>query len=35
MARSGCNKFKRADSTYYPNSGGVVNFGEEKGVQVE
>ena len=40
MARSGCNKIKRADdyntgSTYYPNSGGVVNYGEEKGAQVE
>ena len=40
MSSSACNKLKKADdfntgSTYYPNSGGVVNYGENKGVNVE
>ena len=39
--RSGCNKLKKDDddfntgSAHYPNSGGVVNYGEEKGAHVE
>ena len=39
-AHSACNKRKRSDdfdtsSASYPNSGGLVNYGEEEGMQVE
>ena len=39
-AHSACNQRKRSDdfdtgSASYPNSGGLVNYGEEEGVDVE
>ena len=39
-AHSACNKRKRSDdfdtgSASYPNSGGLVNYGEEEGMHVE